>query len=56
MKPNNVKITKEEFFKNIAYYVERAHQEPIYITKNGRPDLVLVSCKKLEQMKSSEKN
>ena len=49
------KITSVEFQRNLGLYQDKALQEPVTITKNGRERLVLVSVEEYERLKRRDR-
>lgn len=48
-----MKVSSAEFIKNYGALTDKALQEPVTITKNGRDRLVLISSEEYERMKAS---
>lgn len=49
MRITNMTITVEEFEKNLDYYLEKANDEEITITRNGIPISSLISPEQYEK-------
>jgi len=49
------KITSVEFRRNVGLYEEKARDEPVTITKDGRERLVLLSIEEYERLKRRDR-
>ena len=48
-----MKVSSAEFIKNYGTLADKALQEPVTITRNGRDRLVLISSEEYERMRAS---
>jgi PHD/YefM family antitoxin component YafN of YafNO toxin-antitoxin module len=51
----NMRVTTAEFIKNYGTLADKALQEPVTITKNGRDRLVMVSAEEFERLKRRDR-
>jgi PHD/YefM family antitoxin component YafN of YafNO toxin-antitoxin module len=50
-----MKVSSAEFIKNYGTLADKALQEPVTITKNGRDRLVLISSEEYERMRRRDR-
>ena len=50
-----MKVSSAEFIKNYGTLADKALQEPVTITRNGRDRLVLISSEEYERLRTSDR-
>lgn len=50
-----MKVSSAEFIKNYGALADKALQEPVTITRNGRDRLVLISSEEYERLRTTDR-